>query len=403
MERNPRPWIAGAALVAVGLLGITLSGGDVPHTPRLGGALGDQGDRARPGHVDERPALAVTPAADAKNLPISTEIGTNVTNGKITEVTLREAGGGQVAGAMRPDGSSWLPSQALKYGKTYTGQVTASGADGQTVTHNVTFSTMKATGQQVDTTLYMRDGAKYGVAMPVAIQFDPEIPPSARAAVQRRLFVTSTPSQPGAWRWFTGRQVIYRPASYWKPGTQLTVRAALNGLPLGNGRYGDEDHAVRATIGSDFQMRVDNRTKSMSAYANGKLLKRIPVSMGKPSTPSSSGTMVVMTREDSTVFDTFAELGAAGYRVTVQWAERLTWGGEFIHSAPWSVWDQGRTNVSHGCINVSPSNAEWIYDHIKIGDPVTVRGTEHRLDPGNGWTAWDMSWKEYLKGAVQVR
>jgi lipoprotein-anchoring transpeptidase ErfK/SrfK len=401
MKRNPRPWIAGVALITAGLLGITLSGGDMPRTPRLNGALGDLGGHARPGHVSEPPALTVTPAADAKNLPISTEIGTKVGHGKISAVTLSEQGGGPVAGAMRPDGSSWLPSKALKYGKTYTAQVTASGADGQTTSRSVNFSTMKSAGRQVDTTLYMRDGAKYGVAMPVAIQFDPEIPPSARAAVQRRLFVTSTPPQPGAWRWFTGQQVIFRPASYWKPGTKLTVRAALNGLPLGGGRYGDEDHTARATIGSDFQMRVDNRSKSLSAYANGKLLKKMPVSLGKPSTPSSSGTMVIMERHESTIFDTFAELGAAGYRVSVQWAERLTMGGEFIHSAPWSVWDQGRTNVSHGCINVAPSNAKWLYDRIKVGDPVTVRGTEHRLDPGNGWTAWDMSWKDYLKGALK--
>jgi lipoprotein-anchoring transpeptidase ErfK/SrfK len=402
MEHNPRPWIAGVALVAAGLLGITLSGGDMPRSARLG-ALGGGDGNARPAHVSEPPTLAITPAANATNLPISTEIGTKVSNGTISSVNLQEQGGGQVAGAMRADGSSWLPSRALKYGKTYTAQVTASGTDGQTTTQSVTFSTRRSAGEQVDTTLYMRDGGKYGVAMPVAVQFDPEVPPSARAGVQRRLFVTSTPAQPGAWRWFTGKQVIFRPATYWKPGTKLTVRAALNGLPLGGGKFGDEDHTARATIGSDFQMRVDNRTKTMSAYANGKLLKRIPVSMGKPSTPSSSGTMVVMTREDSTVFDTFAELGAAGYRVTVQWAERLTWGGEFIHSAPWSVWDQGRTNVSHGCINVSPSNAEWIYDHVKIGDPITIRGTEHKLDPGNGWTAWDMSWKEFLKGAFKAQ
>lgn len=403
MQRIPRPWVAGVALITTGLLGISLGGGGASSTPRLGGAaLADLGAGSRPDRVaSEPPTLAVTPAANAKNLPISTEIGTKVSNGKVSAVTLSEQGGGQVAGRMRPDGTSWLPAKPLKYGRTYTAQVTATGADGQTVDQSVTFSTRKSAGEQVDTTLYMRDGGAYGVAMPVAIQFDPEIPPSARPAVERRLFVTSTPAQPGVWRWFTGRQVIYRPAKYWTPGTKLTVRAALKGVPLGKGRYGDEDHMARATIGSDFQMRIENKTKRLYAYQNGQLVKTIPVSMGKPSTPTSSGTMVVMERHAQTVFDTFAEMGAAGYRVSVRWAERLTWGGEFIHSAPWSVWDQGHTNVSHGCTNVSPSNAKWLYDHIKIGDPVTIRGTEHQLDPGNGWTAWDMSWKEYLEGAAQ--
>jgi lipoprotein-anchoring transpeptidase ErfK/SrfK len=398
MKRIRRPWMTGLALVAVGLLGVTLGSGEAQRVP---GAVAELGAGMRPGHTtDQTPVtLDITPAASAKNLPISTEIGTKVGNGTISSVTLTENGGAPVSGAMRADSTSWMPDKPLKLGRTYTAQVTASGPGAQTVSKSTTFSTMKSAGPQVDTTLYMQDRGDYGVAMPVAIQFDPEIPPSARPAVERRLFVTSTPSQPGAWRWFTGRQVIYRPASYWKTGTKLTVRAALKGLPLGNGKYGDEDHAATATIGSDYRWKVDNKTKSISAYHNGKLLKTMPVSLGKPSTPSSSGTMVVMERAPSTVFDTFAELGAAGYRVTVQWAERLTWGGEFIHSAPWSVWDQGHVNVSHGCINVSPSNAEWIYDHIKIGDPVTVRGTEHKLDPGNGWTAWDMTWQEYLKGA----
>jgi lipoprotein-anchoring transpeptidase ErfK/SrfK len=401
MKRIPRRWVIGAALLGAGLLGITIGGGDLPRPARVNEA-GVMGADLRPGHrMGPAVSLDISPADNAKNLPISTEIGTKVSQGTISAVTLTEQGGAPVAGAMRPDGSSWIPNKPLKLGKTYTAQVTASGSGGRTETRTTTFSTMKSAGQQVDTTLYMRDGGKYGVAMPVAIQFDPEIPPSARAAVERRLFVTSTPPQPGVWRWFTGKQVVYRPATYWQPGTRLTVRAALDGVPLGGGRYGDEDHAARATIGSDFQMRVDNRTKRLSAYANGKLLKTIPVSMGKPSTPSSSGTMVIMERHDQTIFDTFAELGAAGYRVSVQWAERLTWGGEFIHSAPWSVWDQGRTNVSHGCINVSPENAKWLYDRIKVGDPVTVHGTEHKLDPGNGWTAWDMSWKDYLKGIWQ--
>ncbi|HEX5598612.1 MAG TPA: L,D-transpeptidase family protein, partial [Micromonosporaceae bacterium] len=101
------------------------------------------------------------------------------------------------------------------------------------------------------------------------------------------------------------------------------------------------------------------------------------------------------------IFDTFAELGPAeGYRVAVDHAQRLTWGGEFIHSAPWSVGDQGRRNVSHGCLNLSPANARWLFGLTKVGDPVTVRNTEVKLTAGNGWTAWDMSWDEYIKGSA---
>ncbi|HEY8533708.1 MAG TPA: L,D-transpeptidase, partial [Micromonospora sp.] len=78
----------------------------------------------------------------------------------------------------------------------------------------------------------------------------------------------------------------------------------------------------------------------------------------------------------------------------------LTWGGEFIHSAPWSVADQGVRNVSHGCVNLSPDNARWLFNQTKIGDPVTVKGTEVKLKHGNGWTDWNLSWEEYVKGSA---
>jgi lipoprotein-anchoring transpeptidase ErfK/SrfK len=148
-------------------------------------------------------------------------------------------------------------------------------------------------------------------------------------------------------------------------------------------------------------MTVDNRSKKMTVKRNGKVLRTIPISLGKRSTPSSSGTMIVMEKLRETVFDTFDELGPKeGYRVDIEYAQRLTWGGEFIHSAPWSVGDQGRRNVSHGCVNLSPGNAIWLYRQTMIGDPVTVRGTERRLVNGNGWTPWTYTWAQFIKGSA---
>lgn len=397
MRRIPRPWVLGGGLAAAGLL-VVVSAGGLPG-PRFFGSAADTVGR----HADQpQVTLDITPAANTKNLPITTEIGTKVSGGTVDAVTLTEQGGGEVGGAMRADGTSWMPSEPLKFGKTYTAQVTATDSDGQSLSQATSFSTMKAPDFRVATGLNMTDSdsRSFGVAMPVAVRFDEEVPASARAGVERRLFVTSDPPQAGAWRWFTGREVLYRPQNYWRSGTKLSVRAALDGVPLGNDRFGDRDQTASGTIGRDFEMKVDNKSKSMSVYEGGKLLKTMPVSLGKPSTPSSSGTMVIMERAQETVFDTRRELGPAeGYRVNIQWAQRLTWGGQFIHSAPWSIWDQGRDNVSHGCVNLSPDNAKWLFDRTEVGDPVTVQGTEAKLDPGDGWTAWNMSWANYLKGA----
>jgi lipoprotein-anchoring transpeptidase ErfK/SrfK len=386
-------------LLAVSASGTSLRGADAPE-PAAQVAL--PSPTPTPTQSPAPLRLAISPKAKAKDLPISTEIGTRVSGGSVAAVTLTERGGGQVAGSLRADGSAWVPDKPLKFGRTYSAKVTASGPGGQTQTRTTTFSTMGSAGPRVGTGLYMFSGQTYGVAMPVVVEFSRDIPAKARAGVQRRLLVTSDPPQPGAWRWFGARQVLYRPQVYWQPGTKLSVRIALDGHPMGNGWYGDTDRSASVTIGRRLEMKVENKTKKMTVYEDGRVIRTIPVSLGKPSTPSSSGTMVIMDRQEQTVFDTFAELGPEqGYRVDITWAQRLTWGGQFIHAAPWSVGDQGRRNVSHGCVNMSTANARWLFGRTKIGDPITVRGTERGLDPGDGWTVWNMSWAQYVRGTIR--
>lgn len=78
-----------------------------------------------------------------------------------------------------------------------------------------------------------------------------------------------------------------------------------------------------------------------------------------------------------------------GYKLTVDLAVRFDDSGDFVHSAPWSVADQGKRNVSHGCINISPANARWFFDTFGPGDPIVVQnsggGTYSRYDGSNDW------------------
>lgn len=346
------------------------------------------------------PSLSITPEADAKDLPVSTEIGISVAGGHVTDVAVTDSTGARVEGEMRPDGSSWIPNAPLKYKESYTVQVTAANDKGRTSTESTTFTTMAKPSKTTKTTLYVQNGQTYGVAMPVTIDFNPGVPKEARAEVQRRLFVTTDPPQPGVWHWTNdGKQVYYRAADFWQPGTKLSVRAALEGVPMGKGSYGDTDRRAEANISKDkVMLEIDGKTKQMKVFKNDKLVRKIPVSLGKPSTPTSSGKMVIMEKFEQTVFDTTGSPDP--YVITVQDAQRLTWGGEFIHSAPWSVGVQGYANVSHGCTNVSPENARWLMKTTHIGDLVTITGTEVKLEHGNGWTAWNLSWEEYIKGSA---
>jgi lipoprotein-anchoring transpeptidase ErfK/SrfK len=248
---------------------------------------------------------------------------------------------------------------------------------------------------------FLGDNQVVGVAMPLIVQFSRDIPKDKRADVQRRLFVTSNPPQEGIWRWSSPTEVDYRPKVFWKAGTKISYRLATGGLPMGDGYYGRSDITVVASVGPAVQLTVDNKSKMMTVTRNGKLLRRIPVSLGKAKTPSSSGTMVIIEKLRKTVFDTFAELGPTeGYRTDIEYAQRLTWGGEYIHAAPWSESVQGQTNVSHGCVNISMPNAQWLFRITKMGDPVVVKGTERQLQSGNGWTQWNMTWSEYVKGSA---
>ncbi|MEU8075869.1 Ig-like domain-containing protein [Catellatospora citrea] len=356
-------------------------------------------EQAAPQPAPPAQTLELTPVAEQKDLPVSTEIGITVANAGVRSVALADAKGRLIPGRMRPGGSAWIPDRPLDYKSRYS--VTVTATDGRrAITKSTSFSTMAEPQRQVGTGMYLFDGNTYGVAMPVVVEFSEQIPESARAQVESRLFVTTTPAQPGVWHWMSGRQVTYRAPEYWKPGTVLSVRAALKGLPMGEGRFGDEDRKATAKIADEkLELIVKNSNKHIEVFRNGKKVKSMPVSLGKASTPSSSGTMVIMDKQESTIFDTTGEPGDQ-YRVAIQYAQRLTWGGEFIHSAPWSVGDQGNRNVSHGCLNVSYGNAVWLFQNTHVGDPVTVKGTGVKLERGNGFTAWDLSWKEFVKGSA---
>jgi lipoprotein-anchoring transpeptidase ErfK/SrfK len=100
-------------------------------------------------------------------------------------------------------------------------------------------------------------------------------------------------------------------------------------------------------------------------------------SMGRPEFPTPVGVYTVMSKERSVIMDS-SSVGVpltdpAGYRVPVDYASRISSRGLFVHSAPWAVQSLGRENVSHGCISLSPADAEWYFNTVNVGDPVVVK------------------------------
>jgi lipoprotein-anchoring transpeptidase ErfK/SrfK len=351
-------------------------------------------------------ATVTAPADGATNVPAATEITFTAEHATGTKVAVSNAAtGATVDGAMRDDGSSWVPQQALKYGTKYTVKVTATGKDGKTADATSNFTTMTEPSATSHMISNLGDNLVYGIGAPIVLTFTKPIPDAGRAAVQKRLWVQSTPTQEGAWSWFSSTEVHYRPKDYWQAGTKIVLRALFRGVPLGNGSYGDDDLTVDASIvDKALRIDVDDKTKTLTVTQDGQVVKTMPASLGKASTPSSSGSMVIMTRATSEVFDSATTGIMPGnpdyYKETINWPLRLTWGGQYIHSAPWSVGQQGRDDVSHGCTNIAPDNAAWLYNQVHIGDPVTVKNTGATLKWGDGWTDWNVSFDEYVKGSA---
>ncbi|MFT4042156.1 MAG: L,D-transpeptidase [Gordonia sp. (in: high G+C Gram-positive bacteria)] len=124
---------------------------------------------------------------------------------------------------------------------------------------------------------------------------------------------------------------------------------------------------------------ASDKTHTIYWWKDGKFVKQMPISMGSDAHPTPNG--VYHTREkykyivmDSSTYGVPVD-SAEGYRTDVYWATRMSSDGIFIHAAPWSVAQQGKSNVSHGCINVSTADGEWVYNTIPEGTPIVVRGT----------------------------
>ena len=116
-------------------------------------------------------------------------------------------------------------------------------------------------------------------------------------------------------------------------------------------------------VGDAMVSKVDMNTHQMRVFRNGKLIRTIPITTGEqPKFTTRSGTKVIVEkfrhkRMNSETIGIDPD-SADGYDLDdVEYAMRVTYSGEFVHAAPWSVGSQGNANVSHGCTGMSTDNA----------------------------------------------
>lgn len=337
--------------------------------------------------------LALRPADGAADVSPTDPVTITVTNGTLASVTLANPSGKPVAGQLSADKTSWTATEPLGFARTYSWSGSAVGPDGRTTALTGSFTTVKPK-RQVRAQINTGDGQTYGIAMPIAISFD--APVTNKAAAERALTVQTSVQTEGSWAWLDDRSVHWRPKEYWRPGTKVTVTAKLYGVSYGNGSYGRADLTSHFTIGRAQVVKANTQTHRWIVIRDGVQVADYPASYGLESDPgrvTKSGTHVVMGKSES-YFMTNPRYDYENFEV--KWAVRLSNNGEFSHAAPWSIKDQGKRNVSHGCANLAPANAKEYYDSAMVGDPVEIEGSSLPLGAQDGdYYDWALTWDSW--------
>jgi lipoprotein-anchoring transpeptidase ErfK/SrfK len=347
-------------------------------------------------------AVSITPAAGTPINPAS-PIVVKATSGTLNTVSVTNTvKGTHVTGDFSSDKTTWTSNEELGYGSTYSVNAVGANSAGRTVTQQSTVKTITPAKLAYANMIPAPTSVKsVGVGQPVVFQFKTAI--RDKQAVQKAITITTSPSQPGAFYWVDSEELHYRSQTYWQAGTTIHVKAKIYGVSFGGGVYGAEDRDVTIHVHDAWIAKADGNTKTLKIYDNGRLVKTMPTSLGKGSTPTHVGPHVISDRQKQVTMDS-CSYGVCppdpkAYKSTEYWAERMSNDGEFVHENPNTVGVQGSVNVSHGCANLSEANAMWFYYHLGIGDVVEVTnsgGPKLPLDDRYG--DWEVPWSTWQAG-----
>ncbi|MCX3058417.1 L,D-transpeptidase [Streptomyces beihaiensis] len=391
-----------AALLGAALLLVTACGGG-------GSGSGGSDGKAKPEKVEQanKPSEAVVtvaPEDGAHAVATSGALRVTAAHGTLSEVKVTDGEGDAVAGKIADGGTSWKPASHLASATTYKVHVVAKDKAGRVSAKDTTFTTLTPKNTFIGY-FTPEDGSTVGVGMPFSLRFTRGI--THPDAVKDSVSITTKPSVPVEGHWFGNDRLDFRPEHYWKPGTEVTVKLDLDGVEGRPGVYGKQAKTVTFTIGRSQVSTVDAKKHEMTVRRDGKVIRTIPVSTGKPGYDTWGGQMVISQRFKVTRMNSeTVNLGSEYDIKDVPHAQRLTDSGTFIHGNYWGAGAFGHYNSSHGCIGLRDVRggydkhvpAAWFYDHSMIGDVVIVKNSHERtVSPANGLNGWNMSWSQWTK------
>jgi lipoprotein-anchoring transpeptidase ErfK/SrfK len=364
----------------------------------LASCLSKSGKQNQAAGPPPKPSVTFQPGDAAKDVVPTAQISAEVRDGWFQRVTLTNADGKVVAGALSQDRTAYAVTEPLGYDAEYMWAGSVVGRDGTAVPVNGRFTTVKPAAT-VNGQFQLADGQTVGIAVPIILQFNAPI--KDKAAVERALIVTSDPPTEGSWAWLPdeakGARAHWRTREYYQPGTTVRVDAKLYGVAFGEDAYGADDLSLQIAIGRRQIVKADAQSHRIQVETDEGVIMDFPCSYGeadKPRNITRSGTHVVSEKYS----DFYMSNPAAGYsHIHERWAVRISNNGEFIHANPASSGAQGNTNVTNGCINLSTGDAQQYFGSAIYGDPVEVTGSTIELSYSDGdiWD-WAVDWDTWV-------
>jgi lipoprotein-anchoring transpeptidase ErfK/SrfK len=352
------------------------------------------------GHASVGPAvtavrLSITPTSGSTDITPNRGITVTAAGGRIRKVIVRTAGD-PVTGTLNAAGTVWHSTWALNVSQHYAVAATAVGPSGKPVMQISTFRTFTPR-QTFRAQIVEGFRQTYGVGMPIILFFSRPI--ANKAAVERSLEVSASKPVVGAWYWdgscrLAPMCLYFRPRRDWPTHTQVSFTGHLNGVEVAPGVYGHHTLTQTFTIGSSLTVVASTAGHYMNVYRGGKLFAHWPISSGRPGDDTPNGTYLTIEKANP------VDMVGPGYNIEVPWSVRFTFSGDYLHDAYWSVGEQGFTNVSHGCVNMSPADAEIYYKMAVPGDPVKITGSPRAGTWDNGWTMWFLPWGRWVRGSA---
>ncbi|MFI8102500.1 Ig-like domain-containing protein [Streptomyces sp. NPDC086023] len=406
--------LAAASALLGGVLVLTACNGDDNGAGSADATKKSQEDADAAAAKDTSKArIAISPKNGATNVGINSSTEVTVADGTLTSVEMKTSEGAEVKGEISADGKSWKPSAKLKRATKYTLSATAKDAEGREAHENTSFTTVSQDNSFIGS-FTPEDGSTVGVGMPVSINFDKPI--KDKKAVQSAINVSSSSGQEVVGHWFNSQRLDFRPETYWKENSTVTLKMELDGVEGSEGVFGVQERTATFQIGRNQVSTVDAKAKTMTVTRDGKVVKVIPISAGAPDNPTYNGQMVISekfkeTRMNGATVGFTDDDGKGEYDIKdVPHAMRLSTSGTFIHGNYWgprSVF--GSANTSHGCVglaDVKGANdpdqpAAWFYENSLIGDVVTVMNSpDKQIKPDNGLNGWNLSWADWKAGSA---